>query len=245
MVSGRRLRGGPRHATRRGRRRVAAWSRAGAFLAVAGLVAVIAVLTNGLLHGALDNEATPGGPPPSAVPVLPRPSAAGVAPSTPAGALNRLTNPDFARDLNGWVPTTSTFAGWTAKGHDGDGAVALRANPRITPPPASTTEPASIGIMAEALTSTGAGQRVSASIWLRPSAPGASAVLRLVERGDGRVVGAGTASVALAGTGWRQVQVDYTTKAGRARIDLELHVSGLGEAAILVADDAAVEVEQT
>jgi hypothetical protein len=243
-VSGRRLRGGPRHATRRGRRRAAAWSRAGALLGVAALVAAIALLANGLLRGALDDQAAPGGPPPSAVPMLPRPSATTAPVTTPAGALNRLANPGFSRDLNGWVATASTFAGWTAKGHGGEGAVALRANPRVSTA-AVTTEPASIGITAETLTSTGAGQRVSASIWLRPSAPGATAMLRLVERGDGRVVGAGAARVALAGTGWRQVQVDYRTRAERARIDFELRVSGLGEVAILVADDAKVELEQT
>ena len=241
-MSGRRLRSGPRHATRRGH--AAAWSRAGAFLAVAGLVAVIALLGNGLLRGALDDEARPGGPPPSVVPEVPQTSAP--APSTtPTGSLNRLANPGFSRDLNGWVPTRSTFAGWTAKGHGDEGAVALRVNPRTGPVPESTSEPGSIGITAPALSTTGAGQKVSASIWLRPSAPGATAVLRLVERGDGRVVGSAAATAALGGTGWRQVQVAYTTRSPAARIDLELRVSGLGDVAILVADDAEVAIDQT
>jgi len=127
-------------------------------------------------------------------------------------------------------------------GRRGPGAIALRANPRITTAPADTRDPETVGVTTRAVRSTVAGRRVSASIWLRGTRPGTTVVLRLVERDAAREVGAQVARVSLAGGGWRQLAVVYEPRADQSSLDLELTVTKLGDVAILVADDAAVLV---
>jgi hypothetical protein len=228
----------PRHEARRAKRgrRAAGWSRVGTALIVVGLVCAGALLANNALLGRIEGDAAPPGAPSTAMPVFPD------SPATSLAPVNRLANPSFAEDLTGWVATQATFAGWLPDGHRGQGAIALRANPRISAVPEDTIEPEAIGVTARAVASTVAGERVSASVWLRGTKPGTTVALRLVERDDGQELGAGVARVSLPGRDWRQLQVAYDTRADRSRIDLELTVTKLGEVAILVADDASVVV---
>jgi hypothetical protein len=228
----------PRHQARRirRRRRAVSWSRVGMALIVIGLVGAGAVLANNLLLGRVEGDAAPPAPPTTALPAFPD------APSTLEAPLNHLANPGFTSDLNGWVATRATFAGWVPDGRRSAGAIALRANPRITATPEDGTEPEAIGVTTQAVASAVAGDRVQASVWVRGSRPGTTVVLRLVERADGQELGAAVARLSLPLRDWRRLEVGYQVRADRSRIDLELSVTRLGEVAILVADDASVAV---
>jgi hypothetical protein len=236
--------GRPRHEARRrgrgpGRGAADTASRVGLALLAIGLVCVVLLVANTVGGGRARPEGAQGGPLPTAVPVLPAtPSSS----SSSAAPVNRLANPGFTRDLNGWLPTPAAFTSWLPDGRSGPGAMALRRNPRVSAEPEGTVGVDATGVRTRAVDATVAGERVTASVWLGGTRPGTTVVARLVERDQIQELGAEVARTTVPGRGWRRLQVAYEARSDRAAIDLELTVTGLGTVALVVVDDASVIV---
>jgi hypothetical protein len=195
---------------------------AGAAIAVV-IVSVVAaaVLATWLIGSAKEPPAPSGASGAAAAPT----TAAGGPTSRPPGAGsfgNLVPNWSFEEDLSGWQVLGTADAGQEPQGRTSGSCASVRAR-----------EPGRVGLaLPDAVPEGKRGQRYVASAWVRSTAPGQPATVRLVG-GDGKESSKTTATT-LPGLEWRRIIVAHTVAtAGPLRLEIVADAVPAGDALLV------------
>ena len=182
----------------------------------AGIVVLVGVVLVARMLGAAEPRSRPA---PTATSDVLGPT------SRPPGAGsfgNLVPNWSFEEDLSGWQVLGAADAGQEPQGRTSGSCASVRAR-----------EPGRVGLaLPDAVPEGKRGQRYVASAWVRSTAPGQPATVRLVG-GDGKESSKTTATT-LPGLEWRRVIVAHTVAtAGPLRLEIVADAVPAGDALLV------------
>jgi hypothetical protein len=194
-------------------------------------VVVASVVVAGALATWLISSAREAQAPSAAGPASTAQGSSTSRPPGPAAFGNLVVNWSFEQDLSGWEVVGAADAGQEPQGRTSGSCASVRAR---------GPEPSRIGLALPQVTpSARPGQRYVASAWVRSSAPGQPATLRLAGAG-GKDSSRATATT-LPGLEWRRIIVAHTV-ATAGPLRLEIVADGVPADEELLVDEVVVRL---